>query len=166
MRQEWDLDSAALVPEPLRVLALALCEQFEQQYPGAYCSVLVADHEYDRLLHVAAPTLPPQLRSVLDGLPIAEGMGACGTAAARRAEVVVEDIATDPLTRAFTGLASTYALRSIWSRPCLRADGHLVGTFAVYRSVLHRPDATELAAMDQLVARLCGAIVELYHPAK
>lgn len=166
MRREWDLDGSALVPEPLRVLALELCTEFEERYPDAHCSVLVADRQFDRLLHVAAPTLPLALRSVLDGLPIAEGMGACGTAAARGVDVVVEDIATDPIMRAFTGIARKYGLVSIWSRPVLKPGGTLVGTFAVYRAEQHRPDAAELALMDEIVSRLCAALTEHYHSAR
>jgi GAF domain-containing protein len=135
---------------------------FEARYPGSHCSVLVADHAHSRLLHVAAPTLPAAFRDVIDGLPIAEGVGACGTAGARHERVVVEDVMRDPLTRAFVAICDTFGLRSIWSEPLLKPNDVLCGTFAVYRTEPHHPDSDELEAMRDMVERLVGAVTELY----
>jgi GAF domain-containing protein len=150
------------IPESLCVLAHDLCGEFEQRVVGAHCSVLVADHAPQRLLHVAAPTLPIGFQNVIDGLPIAEGVGACGTAGARHERVVVEDVMHDPLTRGFVGVASTFGLRSIWSEPLLKPNGVLCGTFAVYRTEPHRPGEAELAAMQEMVRRLVASVSELY----
>jgi GAF domain-containing protein len=163
-----DLDPRAreLVPRALVRLVGEICVDFEQRYPDAHCSVLVADLEEQRLLHVAAPTLPEGFRRVIDGLPIGEGIGACGTAAARGEVVVVEDALADELTRAFRGMASSYGLRSVWSRPVLSDDGVLRGTFAVYRGTAHRPDEAELAAVGEAVARVRTAMLELCPPTR
>jgi hypothetical protein len=50
------------------------------------------------LRHAAAPSLAESFRVAIDGLAVAEGMGACGTAAARAEVVIVEDTESDPLT--------------------------------------------------------------------
>ena len=148
------------VPESLCALAHDLCVEFEAGHPGAHCSVLVADHTHDRLLHVAAPTLPVAFRQVIDGLPIAEGVGACGTAGARRQRVVVDDVQHDPLTRSFARVAATFGLNAVWSEPLVKPSGVLCGTFAVYRREPHVPDDAELAAMADMVERLLSAVVE------
>lgn len=155
---EVDPRARELVPRALVRLASQVCEEFETRYPDAHCSVLVADLEEQRLLHVAAPSLPAEFRRVIDGLPIGEGIGACGTAAARGEVVVVEDALANELTRAFRGMAKTYGLGSVWSRPVLSDQGILLGTFAVYRGTPHRPDEGELAAVDVAVKQICAAI--------
>jgi len=68
--------------EPVEETLNMLCEQVEQHYPEAHCTVLVLDRELGVLRHGASPTLPDAFITQIDGLPVAEGMGACGTAAA------------------------------------------------------------------------------------
>ncbi len=107
--------------------------------PSAHCTVLLLDRELGVLRHGASPTLPDAFSSQIDGLPVAEGMGACGTAAARGEVVVVRDVLADPMTSPFSDLAHRFNLVSIWSHPLLRAGGEVLGTFAVYRHEPHTP---------------------------
>ena len=130
--------------EPLAVTLETLCRRFESRYPDARCSVLHLDPDAGILRHAAAPSLPESFRTAIDGLAVGEGMGACGTAAARNEIVVVADTSIDPLTESFRELAETHALRSVWSKPLVDHAGTVIGTFAVYRSVVHRPDADEI----------------------
>jgi c-di-GMP-specific phosphodiesterase len=133
--------------EPVDGILDAVCRTFEARYPGARCSVLRLDAACGVLRHVAAPSLPDSFRSAIDGLAVGEGMGACGTAAARIEMVVVEDTETDPLTAAFRDLARQHGLRSVWSSPLFDQHGEVSGTFAVYRAVPHRPDAAEIQSL-------------------
>ena len=87
--------------EPMTDTLTASCRQIEEIYPEARCSVLLVDPAGDVLHHAAAPSLPDAARDALEGMAVAEGMGACGTAAFRRETVVVADTLTDPLTAAF-----------------------------------------------------------------
>jgi diguanylate cyclase (GGDEF)-like protein/PAS domain S-box-containing protein len=125
----------------------ALCRDIEDQFEGARCTVLLAEPAERSLRHAAAPSLPAAFQRAIDGLPIAVGMGACGTAAARLETVIVEDMRTDALTAAFTELAEQYRLRSAWSMPLTSAAGDLLGTFALYRTVPHRPDEAEVRSV-------------------
>ncbi|PPK66150.1 hypothetical protein V5P93_003864 [Actinokineospora auranticolor] len=59
-------------------------------------SVLLADPDGAHLNHGAAPSLPDFYNRAIDGIATGEGVGSCGTAAHRRAPVIVTDIATDP----------------------------------------------------------------------
>ncbi len=122
----------------------ALCRRVEQCYPGSHCTVLLLDRSQGVLRHAASPTLPRRFIRQIDGLPVGEGMGVCGTAAARGEVVVAADLLTNPLTAAFVDLAEHFNLRSTWAHPLRRSGGEVIGTFAVYRAVSHAPTRTEL----------------------
>jgi diguanylate cyclase (GGDEF)-like protein len=141
--------------DPLDQTLNALCRHVEQRFPGARCTVLLLDRSLGVLRHVASPTLPKRFISHIDGLPVGEGIGVCGTAAARGDVVVAADVLTDPLTRPYTDLARRFRIASVWSYPLSRAGGEVLGTFAVYRGVCHSPGQVELdfvAAAGNLAA--------------
>ena len=73
-----------------------ICRMVESQLPGVRCSVLLVDETGMSLVHGAAPSFPASFVQAIDGLPIAEGSGVCGTAAATGKTVVREDILADP----------------------------------------------------------------------
>jgi len=133
--------------ERIEITLDLLCREIEQRFSGAHCSVLTATAGEQVLRHAAAPSLSPTFRKAIDGLPIVDGMAACGTAAARGEEVVVQDVFTDALTKDFVELARVHDLRSVWSLPLFSAAGQLLGTFAVYRSEVHSPSPEEHRAV-------------------
>ena len=133
--------------EQVEITLDLLCREIEQRFPGARCSVLTAGAGEHLLRHAAAPSLSPTFRTAIDGLAIGEGMGACGTAAARGEEVVIPDVFTDTLTKDFVELARVHDLRSVWSHPLFSATGQLLGTFAVYRADVHSPSPDERRAV-------------------
>jgi c-di-GMP-specific phosphodiesterase len=139
-----------------------VCLEIEARYPGARCTVLLADPVQGVLRHAAGPSLSHTFRSAIDGLAIADGSGACGTAAATRLAVVIEDIATDPKTAPFLEIAVEHQLRSVWSLPMLDADGDVLGTFALYRDEPHSPDADEVSGVTA-VATIAGLAIERFH---
>jgi c-di-GMP-specific phosphodiesterase len=141
--------------DPLDRTLNALCRHVEQRFPGSRCTVLLLDRSLGVLRHVASPTLPRRFVNQIDGLPVGEGIGVCGTAAARGAIVIAADIQTDPLTQPYLELARRFKLGSVWSYPLSRAGGEVLGTFAVYRAVRHSPNQGELefvAATGNLAA--------------
>ena len=134
--------------EPSQENLELMCRDIEAVYPGARCTVLLADLEHGKLIHAAAPSMPATLTAALDGLLIEDGNGACGTAAAVNRVVIIADIDTSPLTAAYLELAHTHGLRSVWSQPLLSSKGAMLGTFAVYRDRSHTPDADELRTVS------------------
>src|SRR5580658_7497134 len=74
---------------------------------------------------VAAPHLPETYNSAINGVAIGEGVGSCGTAAARRATVVVADIQRSPLWRDYRDLARAHGLAACWSTPVIYGRGEL-----------------------------------------
>jgi c-di-GMP-specific phosphodiesterase len=145
--------------EPLTATLDGLCREIEEAYAGTRCSVLLADHIRGVLHHAASPTLPAEVVEVLDGLPIAPDSAACGTAAYTQEPVVVYDTLSSPLTAPYVELAAAHSLRSVWSYPLLSPNGETLGTFAVYRSEPHRPDAGEME-MVRAAGGLAGLAIE------
>jgi c-di-GMP-specific phosphodiesterase len=135
---------------PLTRTLDGLCRHVERQYPPAHCTVLLLDRPAGVLRHGACPSLPRAYSEVIDGLPVAEGSAACGTAAARGEVVVVEDVLNDTLTAGFADIARRFGLVSVWSQPLRRVDGEVLGTFAVYRGEPHRPTRSEIRAVTNV----------------
>ncbi|MGH6692388.1 MAG: GAF domain-containing protein, partial [Gammaproteobacteria bacterium] len=116
----------------------------EAQAPGMLCSILVPDDDEARLRTGAAPSLPETYNRAVDGVAIGPAVGSCGTAAYRKEQVIVTDIATDPLWADYRGLAAEHGLRACWSTPILSRPGNLLGTFASYFQQPRGPTAGEL----------------------
>ncbi len=133
--------------EPLDRTLAGLCRHVERLSPNANCTVLLLDRPAGVLRHGACPSLPRAYAELIDGLPVAEGAAACGTAAARGEVVIVEDILSDPLTAAFAEIGRQFGLASVWSQPLRQADGEVLGTVAVYHSERHRPSRSEMRAV-------------------
>lgn len=117
---------------PLAETLDVLCRDAEERASRHAYSVLLVDEDGKRLRHGAAPSLPDHYNAAVDGIAIGEGVGSCGTAAHRKAPVLVHDIAEDPLWKDFRALALPLGLRACWSTPILSTEGALLGTWAVY----------------------------------
>jgi len=104
----------------------------ENLEPEMLTSILFLSEDGARVRHGAALRLPSTYISAIDGLPIGPAAGSCGTAAWRREQVVVTDIATDPLWVDYRAFASKHGLRACWSTPIFGTTGKVIGTFAIY----------------------------------
>ena len=69
---------------PLNVLLDGLATYVETWAKGLHCTVLLVDPTEQWLLPGAAPSLPATYAHAIGPVPIADGCGSCGTAAARR----------------------------------------------------------------------------------
>jgi len=96
--------------QPLAVVMDELLRFVERLTPDMRCSILLADLPAGVLRSGKAPSLPLAYTLAIDRLPIADGVGSCGTAAARRKTVIVSDIAASPLWHGYTDLAREHAL--------------------------------------------------------
>lgn len=139
---------------PLRQLLDAVVRLVEKESPQSLCSILLA--KGGQLFHGAAPSLPDSYNRELEGLPIAEGVGACGTAAFRKAPVVVQDVARSPLMQNYRELLLAHALRACCSTPVTDAAGDVLATFAIYSPTPGppRPADLDLIATATRLARL------------
>ncbi|MBT0962347.1 PAS domain S-box protein [Denitromonas iodatirespirans] len=136
---------------PLRDTLDALARTLEAHGAGMKVSILLLDAARGTLHNGASPSLPADYVAAIDGEPIGEAQGSCGTAAWRRAAVIVEDIATDPLWARYKDAALAFGLRACWSTPILGNDGGVLGTFALYYDHPAKPSAWHLDLIDQAI---------------
>ncbi len=141
---------------PLAQTLDALCRLVEE-HTGSLASILLLHGGC--LRHGAAPSLPEAYTKAIDGAPIGPCAGSCGTAAYRGEQVIVEDIAGDPLWAEYRGLALPHHLRACWSTPVFSSRGHVIATFAMYYREPRKPDCFHRRIIDQ-VAQLAGVAVE------
>ncbi len=130
----------------------AFARTIESQSCDMLCSILLLDG--NKLRHGAAPSLPDEYNQAIDGVVIGPEVGSCGTAAFTGQQVIVSDIATDPLWTNFRELALKHGLHACWSTPII-TQRQVLGTFALYYRTPRRPDEHDLFLVDtwvQLVA--------------
>lgn len=137
----------------------ALVEQVELLHPEMLCSILLVDESTQELRLGVAPSLPDFFAQAIDGLSIADGAGACGTAAYRGERVVVEDMKDHPYWAEFGDITTRAGLHSCWSQPFKDEDNNVLGTFSVYHAKPAQPTPAESRLLESY-ASLARLIVE------
>lgn len=153
-----DILEAIAGGEPLVAIMDNLCRRAEAIARGVICSVITVD-EQQRLIALAAPSLPTSYAQAVTGIPIGPRVGSCGTAIFRGEPVCVTDIATDPLWQGFESLVLPLGLRACWSSPITARDGRVVGSFAFYYDRPRGPDELEHRIVATCV-HLCAIAIE------
>jgi len=131
----------------------------EQQAPGMIGSILLLGEDGATLEHGAAPHLPVEYCRMIDGGRIGPVAGSCGTAAYRGTQVIVRDIATDPLWEKYRQYALPHGLAASWSTPIRDGDGPVLGTFAMYYREPREPGEMEQALMRTATTLASNIIV-------
>jgi PAS domain S-box-containing protein len=144
--------------QSLPVILDALCRLVEELAPGTLSSILLLDADGTRLTHGAAPSLAPSYVDAINGSPIGPAAGSCGTAAYRNEQVIVTDIAEDPLWAQYRDLALPHGLRACWSTPIRGSDGRVLATFAIYSRQPARPTPHQQSLVEQITALASIAI--------
>jgi PAS domain S-box-containing protein len=137
----------------------SLCRLVEEQAPGVLASILLLDSNSNQLRHGGAPSLPKAYTDAIDGSEIGPSVGSCGTAAHFGKQVIVFDIASDPLWVNFRELALTYSLRACWSTPIFSAEGKVIGTFAMYYRETRSPSPGDQDIIGQ-ITHLAGVAIQ------
>ncbi|WP_337062251.1 EAL domain-containing protein [Kineococcus sp. G2] len=125
--------------------------------PDVLCSVLLAADDGTTMRDGAGPSLPAAYRAAVDGMPVAEGVGSCGTALHRREPVVTDDIATAAEWSGYRALAAEHGLAACTSLPVLGEDGTALGTFALYS---RRPGAVPVDGVVPALRDLTRVVIE------
>ncbi|WP_224701187.1 bifunctional diguanylate cyclase/phosphodiesterase [Devosia aquimaris] len=158
LRLQTEVLEAVARGEPLTAIAELLCHRTEAIAPGAICSILAIDP--DGTIHpLAAPSLPAHYSRALDGLRAGPKTGSCGTAAWRKAPVIVTDIEHDALWEDYREMALPLGLRACWSTPIFDQQGNVVATFAFYFATCRGPDAMERKIVETCV-HLCALALD------
>ncbi|MEO8041631.1 MAG: ATP-binding protein [Acidobacteriota bacterium] len=147
--------------EPLPDVLDALCEVIERQgqQQKLVATVLLMAEDGQRLHSVAGHRAPAEYALAIDGVVIGPNVGSCGTAAFRGEQVIVSDIATDPLWADYRDLAMRHGFRACWSTPIMSSHETVLGTFAVYADTPRYPTSGELQLVE-ILTRTAGIAVE------
>ena len=127
-----------------------LCRLVEEQSAGVLASILLRDG--DRLQHGGAPSLPKAYTDAIDGAVI-------GPTAYRAQQVIVADIATDPLWADYRELALSHGLRACWSIPIFSSSGTAIATFALYFGEPRSPSPRDQQIVAQ-ITHLAGIAIQ------
>src|SRR3989441_5948800 len=136
-----------------------LCLLVEEQSTGVLASILLMDANGKQLRHGGAPNLPKAYTEAIDGAFIGPAVGSCGTAAYRAEQVIVSNIATDPLWAAFRDLALSHSLLACWSTPIFSSEGKVIGTFAMYYREPRSPSPLEQDTIKH-ITHLAGVAIQ------
>jgi PAS domain S-box-containing protein len=143
--------------DPLPQILDGVCRFVEAQSSGFLASILFVDG--NRLRHGGAPSLPKTYTDAIDGIAIGPSTGSCGTAAFRGEQVIVVDIATDPLWADYREAALPYSLRACWSTPIFSSQRKLIATFAMYYREPRSPSPRDQETIEQ-ITHLVGVAIE------
>src|SRR6266699_1002424 len=152
-------------PAPLNVLLDGLATYVETWAHGLHCTVLLVDQTGQLLRPGAAPSLPDAYTHAIDPVPIRIGEGSCGTAAARREMVVVEDVEQSDLWTKYAPIALSYGLRACWSVPIVDDARALLGTLALYYRERRAPSAHEIDLI-QFASSLAAFAIQRHRDAE
>jgi PAS domain S-box-containing protein len=144
---------------PLVVVLDGLCRLVDTLCDKSLASILLMDPNGRCLRRGAAPSFPEAFMAAVDGVEIGPCVGSCGTAAYRKEQVIVSDIATDPLWANYRELALAYRLRSGWSTPILSSDGNVLGVFGIYGREPRSPTPQHLQTIKQ-ITHLASVAIE------
>jgi two-component system cell cycle sensor histidine kinase PleC len=103
--------------------------------------------ENGKIRNGAAPGLPKFYNDLLEGLPVAEGVGSCGSAAALRQPVVVDDVFDHPYWAPYKEIARQAGFAACWSQPVMQSDGAVIATFSTYYRTKRAPTEDELSTI-------------------
>lgn len=121
--------------------------QIQEIHKGMICSVLRV--KGGKLLTWSAPGLSDHFNNQIEGIPISEGAGSCGTAAFRKEKVIVVDIEHDPLWADCKQFAIAEGLKACWSFPLIDSRNEVMGTFAIYYKKIKAPTRDEENTLER-----------------
>jgi diguanylate cyclase (GGDEF)-like protein len=147
--------------ETLAPTAHRLCTEVERLIAGVHCSIVEVDAT-GTLRTVAAPSLPENLRALVDGAPSGPMAGACGSAVHLGREVASVDIATDPRWDHCRQTPLALGLRACWSSPIFGHDDNVVGSFAFYYRERRGPTTFEREIVAKCL-QLCSIAFDREH---
>ncbi|WP_291040296.1 PAS domain-containing protein [Dyadobacter sp. 50-39] len=150
------LEMNAVKVTPLAEVLDTYVRGVEAMFPHSKCSLLAVRNK--RIYSMASPSLPQGYVDSINGKPIGDRAGSCGTSAYLKQQVIVSDIAHDPRWDDYRHLALPHNLLACWSPPVI-LDDEVVATFAVYYHRIAVPAEDELKVIER-VASILKVILE------
>ena len=140
----------AATHQPLDAVFEHLIRGIESEHPEMRCSLMMPNAQQTHLRLIAAPSLPPSYRNLIDGVEIRLGSYACAAAACSGERVLVEDMAQHPCGGVITALAATEGLGSCWAQPLINGAGQVQGVFSIFQRYPGLPSTSHLALIESV----------------
>ena len=134
--------------DALEAILEGSCKLVEEALPSALAIILLLDGK--RLRRGAAPSFPKYIAEI-DGFEIDPDLGTCSAAAARKEQVITEDITKDAHWAGYLDLAARHGLRAGWATPILSSANEVLGTFGLYWPEPRAPTPQHLQIINQVV---------------
>ncbi len=143
---------------PLEKTLLAVVRLIEQLHPGVSAAITLLDADAGELSLAAANGLSARVTELLAKLPVGLRSGSCGVAASLGRQVVVRDVASDPLWAELASVAVANGVRACCSTPIITAGDRVHGTLALYFDTVRGPNTEELDLVTRLT-QLAGIAI-------
>jgi len=102
----------------------------ERMHPDLLCSV--DERQHNRLVNLAAPSLPAQIGAIHETIMLTEATGPFDSPNFRTEKIVIDDLATDIRLKNLTDLPEGYELKGCSLRPILNCDNETIAILATY----------------------------------
>ncbi|MCH6266805.1 EAL domain-containing protein [Neobacillus citreus] len=133
----------------------------EEVSHGGICSILLVDENKSMLIHGAAPNLPAEYIEEINKVPIGPVCRRCGSESYFKQNVVVTDIATDPLWHGFKEVALMNGLRACLSSHVLDNQQNVLGVFGMYYNHPFKPSPRDLKILEK-ATHLISLVIQHY----
>ena len=143
---------------PLEKTLLAVVRLIEQLHPGVSAAITLLDLDAGELSLAAANGLSPAVTELLAKVPVGMRSGSCGVAASLRRQVVVRDVASDPLWAELASVVVANGIRACCSTPIITTGDRVHGTLALYFDAVRGPNTEELDLVTRLT-QLAGIAI-------
>jgi hypothetical protein len=127
--------------------------------PETRAAVFIFDPQAAKLKFAAATGLSEDYTRAIDGFPVGPTQPSCGRAAYVGDDVIVRDVAEDPLWAPYRQLAEEQGIRACWSFLLRSPEGKTLGTFALYHRDPGEPDADDYDEI-RYFARIASLLVQ------
>ena len=144
---------------PLQEILDSLCLLVERQSEGGKCSIALVDKDGSRLKASAGPSMSAGYMASLEGLPIAENMGSCGSAVFRREQVICADVAHAPEWAHSLDVADRFDIKASWSTPFSSSTDQVLGSVAISHAYPCAPTPFDYQLL-QTASSLAGIATE------
>ena len=131
----------------------------EERNNGSICSILLLDKKKQYLLGASSPSLPDFYKEAIDGIEIGEKVGSCGSATFKKERVIIENMDTHENWQPYLGLTQKANLHACWSEPIFSSKDEILGSFAIYNTIVKSPSDFELKLISSY-AHLASIAIE------
>jgi diguanylate cyclase (GGDEF)-like protein/PAS domain S-box-containing protein len=144
---------------PLPVVLEAISRLLESAVQDCSGAISVLGEDGRHFEQIVAPRLPDRLRSVMLRTPVGLRNGSCAAAVYLGRQVLVANLASDPLWQQRRTAALDAGLAAAWSSPIIAASGRVIGALALYRRRPGLPPERDCELMTH-AARLASIAIE------